>query len=82
MGRKLQFPYLNYSARCFLKIIKMENKYYYLKKGEIIQEGDEVEISSNWNDSAKWVDAKNTVGQKAPDPSFIAHRKYRRLIKL
>lgn len=59
----------------------MENKYYHLKKGEIIQEGDEVEISSNCNDPVKWVLAKS-VGGAAPDPSFMAHRKYRRLIKL
>lgn len=56
-------------------------KYYYLKEGEIIQEGDEVEMSAKWNDPPKWVPAANTVGQKAPDPAYISHRKYRRLIK-
>jgi hypothetical protein len=56
------------------------NKYYYLKEGEIVQEGDEVEISANWNDPPKWVPAVRSVGSPAPDPSFPAHRKFRRLI--
>ena len=55
------------------------NKYYYLKKGEEIKEGDEVEMSANYNDPSKWVKA-NCIGQYAPDPKFISHRKYRRLI--
>ena len=54
--------------------------YYYLKFGEIIREGDECEMSANYNDPAKWVPADNTVGQAAPDPRFPAHRIYRRLI--
>lgn len=54
--------------------------YYYLKHGEIVQEGDECEVSANWNDDEKWVSAAHTVGQPAPDPQFIAHRRYRRLI--
>lgn len=62
-----------------IKQIKMENKYYYLKKGEVIQEGDEVEVSNKWNDPAKWIKSKNCIGDKAPDPQFMAHRKYRRL---
>lgn len=57
-----------------------ENEYYYLKEGETIQEGDEVEMSAKWNDPPLWVPAANTVGQKAPDPAYISHRKYRRLI--
>lgn len=57
----------------------MEKKYYILKKGEIIQEGDEVEISNKWNDPPKWVKAI-LIGSTAPDPQFIAHRKYRRII--
>lgn len=57
----------------------MENKYYYLKKGEIVQEGDEVEVSAKYNDNAKWVPATQ-IGCEAPDPSFMSHRKYRRLI--
>lgn len=54
--------------------------YYYLKKGEIIQEGDECEMSAKYNDPAKWVPAGHTVGQPAPDPKYMAHRIYRRLI--
>lgn len=54
--------------------------YYYLKEGEIVQDGDECEVSANWNDPPKWVPAGRTVGTPAPDPAYIAHRKYRRLI--
>lgn len=57
-------------------------KYYYLKKGEIIQDGDEVEMSNNYNDPAKWQPAAaHTIGTPAPDPQFMAHRTYRRIIK-
>ena len=54
-------------------------EYRELKKGEIIQKGDEVEISNSWNDDAKWVQA-TCVGEKAPDPQYPAHRLYRRKI--
>ena len=56
-------------------------EYYYLKEGEIVQEGDEVEVSNDWRSPALWVKAKNSVGQKAPDPAYVSHRKFRRLIK-
>jgi len=58
----------------------MNPKYYYLKKDEIIKEGDDVEVSNSFNDSPKW-QKNNCVGQKAPDPQYQAHRTYRRLIK-
>lgn len=54
-------------------------KYYYLKKGELVQEGDEVEISNSFNDPPKWQKA-NCIGTEAPDPQYPAHRTYRRLI--
>lgn len=54
--------------------------YQYLKHGEIIIEGDEVEMSAGIKDPVKWVKAVTTIGQTAPDPAFIGHRKYRRLI--
>lgn len=58
-----------------------KKKYYYLKKGEIVQEGDEVEMSANYNDQAKWVKASvHSIGTPAPDPLFMAHRVFRRLI--
>lgn len=57
-----------------------EDKYYYLKEGEIIQQGDECEVSSKWNDPPKWVSAAHTVGTPAPNPNYMAHRRYRRLI--
>lgn len=55
-------------------------EYYFLKHGEIIQPGDECEISAKWNDDPKWVPAGNTVGLAAPDPAYISHRKYRRFV--
>lgn len=53
--------------------------YYYLKKDEIIKQGDEVEISNSFNDPAKWVKA-TLIGGKAPDPMYPAHSIYRRKI--
>lgn len=58
-------------------------KYYYLKKGEEIKEGDECEVS-NWNSSElEWQKAQHGVdiGTKAPDPQYSCHRMYRRLIE-
>jgi len=55
-------------------------KYYHLKEGEIIKEGDEVESSSSYSSPAKWVKVQNTIGRKAPNPNFISHRKYRRKV--
>ena len=62
------------------KGLAIRAKYYHLKEGEIIQDGDEVEMSNTIHDPAKWVPAANTVGQAAPDPAYPSHRKYRRLI--
>ena len=56
--------------------------YYFLKEGEVIREGDEVEVSANYNDPAKWIKSKNCIGGKAPNPNFISHRKYRRALTL
>ena len=55
--------------------------YYYLKEGEIIQEGDECDVSAKWNDDPKWVPAAHTVGTPATNPQYMAHRVYRRLIR-
>lgn len=62
------------------KGLAIRAKYYLLKEGEIIQDGDEVEMSNTIHDPAKWIPAANTVGQAAPDPAYPSHRKYRRLI--
>lgn len=51
--------------------------YYYLEKGEVIKEGDEVEVSSKYNDSARWQPTK-CAGGLAPDPEIMSHRIYRR----
>jgi len=57
------------------------SKYRQLKKGELIQEGDEIDASvDGWRDEAKWIKAKYTRGTEAPDPCFPAHRLYRRKI--
>lgn len=53
-------------------------RYTILQKGEVIQEGDEVEVSSKWNDSPQWVPA-TCIGEQAPDPSYPSHRIYRRV---
>lgn len=57
-----------------------KNQYYYLKKGDIIQEGDEVDMSMKYNENPKWVTTK-AIGKAAPDPSYISHRRYRRKIE-
>lgn len=61
----------------------MAKHYYYLKEGEKIREGDEVEVSANYNDPPKWQPSrKENWGKFAPNPDFISHRKYRRLLTL
>jgi len=60
---------------------KIKNGYYYLDKGEIIQMGDEVEISNSFNDPERWIKSKHCIGKPAPDPQYLAHRIYRRKIK-
>ena len=60
--------------------LKSMVEYRYLKAGEIIEDGDEVEMSNTIHDPALWVPAANTVGQEAPDPAYVSHRKYRRLV--
>lgn len=45
-----------------------------LAEGEIIQDGDECLTDSHLG----WQPAANTVGSAAPDPSYTAHRMYRR----
>ena len=53
-------------------------KYRYLEKGEIIKEGDEVDMCGDgWRDWPVW-EKTTCVGQRAPDPKFPSHRVYRR----
>jgi len=60
---------------------KIRGDYLYLEKGDIIQEGDEVEMSNGWNDEPRWqITTLDNVGDQAPDPYYISHRKYRRKI--
>ena len=54
-------------------------EYRILQEGEIIQEGDEVDISQHLNEEPVWV--KTTcAGQTAPNPLYPAHRVYRRRV--
>lgn len=54
-------------------------KYYYLKKDDIIQRGDEVEASNSIHDEPKWETTNEAcVNTLAPNPIFPAHRQYRR----
>ncbi len=55
-------------------------KYYYLKTGDIIKEGDEVDMCiDGWRDPPNWRPAQ-CIGKSAPNPKFPSHRKYRRKI--
>ena len=57
--------------------------YYYLESGDLIKEGDEIDACNDgWRDKAKWKVATNCIGQKAPNPRYPSHRKYRRKIKI
>ena len=53
-------------------------RYRMLVKGEIIQDGDEVEVSNGWKDDSEWR-ITLCAGEEAPDPMFPAHRRYRRI---
>lgn len=75
--------YCKHGIDCFGWIeegLAIRVEYRYLKAGEIIEDGDEVEMSNTIHDPATWVPAANTVGQEAPDPAYVSHRKYRRLV--
>lgn len=55
------------------------NEYRRLEKGEIIQEGDEIDTCRDpWRDAAKWEPVTSCIGEPAPDPQFVSHRQYRR----
>ena len=58
------------------------SEYYHLKKGEIIREGDECGTMQKYNDDDyTWSKDVNCIGQPAPDPKYMAHRQYRRVVK-
>ena len=55
-------------------------QYRRLERGEIIQEGDEVDICNNsWHEEPKW-EKTTCVGELVPDPRYPAHRQFRRKI--
>jgi hypothetical protein len=58
-----------------------EPKYRLLEAGEIIKEGDEVDASRDpMRDEPLWRKT-NCVGDHAPDPRYISHRHYRRIVE-
>jgi len=58
-------------------------EYRLLEKGEVIQEGDEVDGSNDgWRDAPKWKPVHpSSIGEAACDPAFPSHRIYRRKVK-
>lgn len=58
----------------------MADLYRYLRHGEIIQEGDEIDGCVNpWRDDPAWEPVHSeSVGKAAPDPQYPSHRQYRR----
>ena len=51
-----------------------------LKKGERVEKGDWVDMARDgWRDDPKWVPATK-IGERAPDPSYPAHRTFRRVL--
>lgn len=58
-------------------------EYRRLEKGEIIQEGDEIDRCVDaWRDDPVWepVHPAN-IGDAAPDPQYPAHRQFRRPVR-
>ena len=54
--------------------------YRRLETGEVIQDGDECDVCNDgWRDEPDWRQT-TCIGELAPDPSFPAHRQYRRKI--
>lgn len=66
---------IDYFETCF-GASKMSDwdSYRQLQKDEIIRKDDEVLV----DDTIGWQPVVHTIGKPAPDPSFIAHRMYRR----
>lgn len=59
----------------------MNTEYRILQKGEVIQEGDEVDdCRDSWRDEPVWKPATR-IGRPAPDPIYPAHSIYRRTIR-
>ncbi len=57
----------------------MMTKYRILCEGEIVDDGDQVDISDRADDDSVWVLATN-IGEKIPDPSRLDNRIYRRRV--
>jgi len=64
------------SVNCILS----DKKYILLEKGEIVRQGDEVDMCRDaWRDPPNWILAVYSVGDSVPDPSYPSHRQFRRL---
>lgn len=60
----------------------IRNGYYYLEKGDIIKEGDEVDACRDgWRDDPIWEKVKHRIGCPAPDPQYPAHSVFRRKLE-
>lgn len=61
---------------------ELRSEYYYLKEGDIIQEGDEIDTCNDqWRDWPVWKKvSKESIGKPASDPQFVSHCHYRRKI--
>jgi len=57
-------------------------KYRYLKKGEIIKDGDEADVCADgWRDDPRWIPTTR-IGKPAPDPAYPSHTTFRRKLTL
>lgn len=57
-------------------------EYRFLERGEIIEDTDEVNgAPHSWREAPVWVPT-SCGGLEAPDPRYLAHRKYRRRQRL
>ena len=60
-----------------------DNRYRQLEMGEVVQEGDEIFCSDHpWHGgNERWEPVTpDQVGQIAPDPRYVSHRRFRRLV--
>ena len=60
-----------------------DNRYRQLEMGEVVQAGDEIFRSDHpWHGgNERWEPVPpSQVGQIAPDPRYVSHRRFRRLI--
>ena len=58
-----------------------DQRYRQLKEGELILPTDQCDMCRDgWRDPADWRITRCREGERAPNPMFPSHRKYRRKI--